>query len=170
MCHETYVHSTLHTHTNTPRSIPALTVTDPLADQSPHASGRVWCWGLPSSPSCTPRHICWAHKYSIVGLQLRKHTHTHLTSLSDPSTHTYKCRHFLSLFLSLFSPSLSQPASLLLPSAASQPISREVTSWFAASAEAGLWICVCDRRERGRHTHGRNINSGFSVSLPDQLT
>lgn len=40
-------HTVIDTHTNTPRSIPALTVTDPLADKTPHASGKAWCWGPP---------------------------------------------------------------------------------------------------------------------------
>ncbi len=126
-----HTHTHTHTYTHTPRSIPALTVTDPLADKSPHASGRAWCWGPPSSPSRAPRHINTPHTHFIVGLRLhtRAHTHTHLTSLSEnPSTHTSAGIFFHSLSPYLLSLSLALPASLLLPSAASRPIRREVTS------------------------------------------
>ena len=68
---------TAHTHTHISRSIPALTVTDPLADKTPHASGRARCWSPPFSLGCTPRNMHKPHTHFIVGIRLHTHTHRH---------------------------------------------------------------------------------------------
>lgn len=116
-CETTFIMNTV-IDTNTPRSIPALTVTDPLADKTPHASGRVWYWGPPSSPGRTPRHIHKPYMHFIVGLKL--HTHpSHLRAKIPPPIQVPA----FSFTLPLFYPSLC----LFLP-AASQPTRREVTS------------------------------------------
>ncbi len=102
-----------HTHTHTPRSIPALTVTDPLADKTSHASGRAWYWGPPSSPSRTPRCIHTPHTQFMVGLGL----HTLTSPSENPSTHTSAGIFFHSLSPSPIPPSLS--ASISPPSLSS---------------------------------------------------
>lgn len=144
-------HEHRHRHKNTPRSISALTVTDPLADKTSHASGRAWYWGPPSSPGRTPRHIHKPHTQFIVGLKVHTHTHTPPTHISvRKSLHLCKCRHFLSLFLRFIPPSVSF---------SQQPHSQSDQRWHhsvAASAEAGLWmcvcVCVCEKGEKGRNT------------------
>lgn len=167
---ETTKHSHRYTH---PASIPALTVTDPLADKTPHPSGRAWYWGPPSSPSRTPKtHTHPSHTLHWGGLQL--HAQTPHIAVRKP-LHPYKCRHFLSLSLSIIAHSLPPSLSQHLSSFPQQPHSQSDGRWHhsvAASAEAGLWMCVCDGREKGRarHTQGHSRNINRAVSLPDQLT
>lgn len=117
---ETTKHSHRYTH---PASIPALTVTDPLADKTPHPSGRAWYWGPPSSPSCTPRHIHTPHTHFIEGGY--SCTHKHLTSLSEnPSTHTSAGIFFHSLSPSSLTRSLPPSLSQHLSSFPQQPHSQ----------------------------------------------
>lgn len=144
------------THTATPtqptrRSIPELTVTDSLADKSPHASGRAWYWGPPSSPRRTPRCIHPAHTHFIVGLMQCIHTQTHTPRSENPSTHR-SAGIFFHSSVSIPCPSLSLPAILLLPSAASKPIRQEVTSWCCSQC-GGRTMNVCVIGENGGETH-----------------
>lgn len=121
-------HTVIDTHTNTPRSIPALTVTDPLADKTPHASGKAWCWGPPLFSRPYPKtHTQTSHTLHSGAKATQTHTHTSHRCLKIPPPIPVPA---FSFTLSLFYPSLCLflPASLLLPSVASQPIRREVTS------------------------------------------
>lgn len=121
-----------------------------------------------------PRHIHTPHTHFIEGGY--SCTHKHLTSLSEnPSTHTSAGIFFHSLSPSSLTRSLPPSLSQHLSSFPQQPHSQSDGRWHhsvAASAEAGLWMCVCDGREKGRarHTQGHSRNINRAVSLPDQLT
>lgn len=159
----TFTHSLWHTNTqsSTPRFILPLTVTDALADKSPHASGRAWCWGpsplLQTVPQnryvhTTRTHIHTHLTYTLCEVSKAAHAHTPYIAVRKP-LHPYKCRHFLSLL------SLPLPASLLLLLAASQPIRREVTSCCCSQCGGRrMNACAWWERKGDTHRHPRNIN------------
>lgn len=156
----TFMHSLWHTNTqsSTPRFILPLTVTDALADKSPHASGRAWCWGpsplLQTVPQNRYVHTTRAHTYThtshILYVRcLRLRTHTPLTSLSEnPSTHTSAGIFFHSSPSPIPpSPSLSPPSlSSLTANQAGGDIMLLQPVWRQEDE------CVCVMGEKGRHT------------------
>lgn len=122
-----------------------LTVTDPLADKTPHASGRVWYWGSPPSPllQAVPQNIHATSHARHSGVKAEKQTHKRRLLLLTKTLHPQRCRHFLSLHLSFFTPP-SLTASPLLPSAALQPIIWEVTSSCCSQCGgSSVNLCVC---------------------------
>lgn len=108
---------TAHTHPG------RLTVTDPLADKAPHASGRVWYRGSPTPLlQAEPQNIHAAsHTRVIAAVQADKQTSLTLPYKQKPLRPSrLPAFSFTPSLFFFFYPSLS--ASLLLPSAASQPI------------------------------------------------
>lgn len=149
---ETTKHSHRYTH---PASIPALTVTDPLADKTPHPSGRAWYWGPPSSPSRTPRHIHTPHTHFIEGGY--SCTHKHLTSLSEnPSTHTSAGIFFHSLSPSSLTRSLPPSLSISPPSLSSLTANQtggDIIVLQPVQRQDYECVCVMGEKRGERDTH-----------------
>lgn len=136
--------------THTAQSIPALTVTDPLADKTSHASRRAWFSGVSSFLRAVPQ-IRHAHIYAPhtpVMMRLKHWTHSVQKSRKkEAPLHPNKCRHFLSC--------LTPPSPLPQPlSFSQQPHSQSDGRWHhaaPASAEAGLSVCGGKERKGDPH-------------------
>lgn len=166
---ETHTHADTHTHphSHTGPFFSALTVTDALADDAPHASGKVWRRGFPSlSSRPEPQQLADVHIKKkphanlMTGLRAHARTRQRASSRFHPEEEQVPAFSFI-LALRFNPPSVSLlPPTLLLPWAASQPIRREVTSWCCSQCGGStVCVCVCQRkRERETRTHLRNIN------------
>lgn len=137
----------LHTHQRT-KSTPALTVTDPLADKSPHVPARARRWGSPAFLQAVPPKAGTSRKLH----NMAKSEHTLITYIW-PSTKTKNKNppppiqvpafYFTPLYL------LSLPLPLPYLSAASQPIRAEMTSWCCSQCGGRAFQSVMG--EKGRH-------------------
>lgn len=142
-----------------------LTVTDPLADKTPHASGRVWYWGSPPPLlQAVPQNIHATSHKRHSGVKAEKQTHKRRLLLLTKTLHPQRCRHFLSLHLSLFFTPPSLTASPLLPSAALQPIIREVTSSCCSQCGgSSVNLCVCWKIKEYTWTQRHTKNNRASL-------
>lgn len=112
-------------------------------------------WGPPLLQA-VPQHTYKSHAQFTVGFRQESHTHPSRRYLKSLPFHKSAgiFFHYISLFYS--SLRIFLPASLLLPSAASQPIRCEVTSPWC-SQFGGRTMNVCDGKERKTHRHFGNI-------------
>lgn len=114
--------------------------------------------GVPPLLRTVPLDTCTQLTHtSLWGWRMHTHTRKHALSshrcLKIPPPIQVSAFSFTPLYLSPILP-LSPPASLCLPSAASRPIRREVTSLCCSQCGGRtMSVCVCVMGKKGKDTH-----------------